>query len=86
MTKTIGIVNGIAAPTRFQLLLMVMRITLVQRQCINDQDALVASAGITDINRAACTESVYGTVGTVGKLNVIPNSHERHSRASKIFG
>ena len=38
-------------------------------------DALVASAAIiSDLNRAACREAVWGTVGTIGKLNVYPNS------------
>lgn len=73
--KTIGIVNGIAAPTRFSVTVNGHADHSGATPMYQRQDALVASAGIiTDINRAACTEAVYGTVGTVGKLNVVPNS------------
>lgn len=73
--KTIGIVNGIAAPTRFSVTVNGHADHSGATPMYQRQDALVASAGIiTDINHAACTEAVYGTVGTIGKLNVIPNS------------
>ncbi|OAT24990.1 Zn-dependent hydrolase [Proteus myxofaciens] len=73
--KTIGIVNGIAAPTRFSVTVKGHADHSGATPMYQRQDALVASASIiTDINRGANIESVYGTVGTVGKLNVIPNS------------
>lgn len=73
--KSVGIVNGIAAPTRFQVQVTGHADHSGATPMYQRHDALVASAAIiSDVNRAACCESVWGTVGTIGKLNVYPNS------------
>ncbi len=73
--KKIGVVTGIAAPLRFCITIKGHADHSGATPMSQRQDALVAAAGIiTDINYAACKESCYGTVGTVGKLDVIPNS------------
>lgn len=73
--KTIGIVNGIAAPTRYSVHVKGHADHSGATPMYQRHDALVASAAIIDnLNRAACKESVWGTVGTIGKLNVYPNS------------
>ena len=73
--KTIGIVNGIAAPTRYSVQVKGHADHSGATPMYQRHDALVASAAIIDdLNRAACKESVWGTVGTIGKLNVYPNS------------
>lgn len=73
--KNVGIVNGIAAPTRFEVKVIGQADHSGATPMYQRHDALVASAAIiSDVNRAACRESVWGTVGTIGKLNVYPNS------------
>lgn len=73
--KQIGIVNGIAAPIRFCVTVKGHADHSGATPMSQRHDALVAAASIiTDINLAACKESCYGTVGTVGKLDVTPNS------------
>ncbi|SQI30625.1 Uncharacterized hydrolase HI_0588 [Providencia alcalifaciens] len=73
--KPVGIVNGIAAPTRFQVQVTGHADHSGATPMYQRHDALVASAAIiSDLNRAACREAVWGTVGTIGKLNVYPNS------------
>lgn len=72
---TIGVVNGIAAPTRFAVVVKGQADHSGATPMHQRRDALVASAMlINDINHAACRESCWGTVGTVGKLNVHPNA------------
>lgn len=71
----IGVVNGIAAPTRYAVNVKGHADHSGATPMNLRQDALVASAMlINDINHAACRESCWGTVGTVGKLNVYPNA------------
>lgn len=72
---SIGVVNGIAAPTRFAVVVKGHADHSGATPMHQRQDALVASAMlINDINHAACRESSWGTVGTVGKLDVHPNA------------
>lgn len=72
---TIGVVNGIAAPTRFAVLVRGHADHSGATPMYQRQDALVASAMIIeDINHAACRESPWGTVATVGKMEIQPNS------------
>lgn len=71
----IGVVNGIAAPTRFAVTVKGHADHSGATPMHQRQDALVASAMlVNDINHAACRESCWGTVGTVGKLDVSPNA------------
>ncbi|WP_347252962.1 Zn-dependent hydrolase [Leminorella grimontii] len=73
--KRIGVVNGIAAPCRYRVEVHGHADHSGATPMSQRHDALVASAGIiTDINTAACYESAYGTVGTVGRLDVTPNA------------
>ncbi|RKS85170.1 N-carbamoyl-L-amino-acid hydrolase [Orbus hercynius] len=73
--KQIGIVTGIAAPIRFCVTVKGHADHSGATPMNQRQDALVASVAIiADIHLAACKESCYGTVGTVGKLDVVPNS------------
>lgn len=73
--KPIGVVTGIAAPIRFCITVKGHADHSGATPMSQRQDALVTAASIiTDINHAACKESCYGTVGTVGKLDVTPNS------------
>ncbi|MGG4610284.1 M20 family metallo-hydrolase [Providencia sp. Me31A] len=73
--KTVGIVNGIAAPTRYNIEVNGHADHSGATPMYQRHDALVASAAIIDdLNRAACKEAHWGTVGTIGKLNVYPNS------------
>ncbi len=73
--KQIGIVNGIAAPTRFAVEVLGHADHSGATPMGQRQDALVASAMIiSDIHHAACKESAWGTVGTVGKIEAYPNS------------
>ncbi|WP_265694650.1 M20 family metallo-hydrolase [Providencia rustigianii] len=73
--KNVGIVNGIAAPTRYSVKVTGHADHSGATPMYQRHDALVASAAIIDdLNRAACKEAVWGTVGTIGKLNVYPNS------------
>lgn len=72
---TIGVVNGIAAPTRFAVVVKGHADHSGATPMNQRQDALVASAAIIDdLNRAGCRESAWGTVATVGKIEVHPNS------------
>lgn len=71
----VGVVNGIAAPTRFEVVVKGQADHSGTTPMNQRQDALVASAGIIrKINHAACRESYLGTVATVGKMEVHPNS------------
>lgn len=71
----IGIVNGIAAPTRFCITVEGAADHSGATPMNQRHDALVASAHIIeDINYAGCLESSWGTVSTVGKIEVSPNS------------
>lgn len=73
--KKIGVVTAIAAPIRFCVTVKGHADHSGATPMSQRQDALVTAASIIlDINRAACKESCYGTVGTVGKLDVVPNS------------
>lgn len=73
--KTLGIVEGIAAPTRFRVTVTGLADHSGATPMYQRHDALVASAMIIeDVHHAACKEMVYGTVGTVGKLDVSPNA------------
>ncbi|AWH87176.1 Zn-dependent hydrolase [Limnobaculum parvum] len=73
--KRIGVVNGIAAPCRYRVEVHGHADHSGATPMSQRHDALVASAAIiTDINAAACYESTYGTVGTVGRLDVTPNA------------
>ncbi|WP_392559468.1 M20 family metallo-hydrolase [Orbus mooreae] len=73
--KKIGVVTGIAAPIRFSVTIKGHADHSGATPMSQRQDALVSAASIiTDINHSACKESCYGTVGTVGKLDVLPNS------------
>ncbi|MCG8709317.1 M20 family metallo-hydrolase [Brenneria sp. 4F2] len=73
--KAIGIVYGIAAPTRYRVRVTGCADHSGATPMYQRHDALVASAMmINDINHAACKEIIYGTVGTVGKLDVLPNA------------
>lgn len=73
--KRIGVVNGIAAPCRYRVEVHGHADHSGATPMPQRHDALVASAAIiTDINTAACYESAYGTVGTVGRLDVTPNA------------
>lgn len=71
----IGVVNGIAAPTRFQVDVYGQADHSGATPMDQRQDALVTAAHlITTINQLANQEAHLGTVGTVGKLNVYPNA------------
>lgn len=73
--QAIGIVHGIAAPTRFRVTVTGCADHSGATPMYQRHDALVASAMIiNDIHHAACKEIIYGTVGTVGKLDVTPNA------------
>ncbi|MEC5318643.1 Zn-dependent hydrolase [Brenneria populi subsp. brevivirga] len=73
--KAIGIVHGIAAPTRYRVTVTGCADHSGATPMYQRHDALVASAMmINDIHHAACKEIIYGTVGTVGKLDVSPNA------------
>lgn len=73
--KQIGIVTGIAAPSRFCIDVTGQADHSGATPMNQRQDALVASASlITEIHRLAHSEAHYGTVGTVGKLDVTPNA------------
>lgn len=73
--KQIGVVEGIAAPTRFRVTVTGLADHSGATPMYQRHDALVASAMIIeDIHHAACKEMIYGTVGTVGKLDVSPNA------------
>lgn len=73
--KAIGIVHGIAAPTRYRVTVTGCADHSGATPMYQRHDALVASAMIiNDIHHAACKEIIYGTVGTVGKLDVFPNA------------
>lgn len=73
--KPIGVVEGIAAPTRFCVTVTGLADHSGATPMYQRHDALVASAMIIeDIHHAACKEMIYGTVGTVGKLDVSPNA------------
>lgn len=73
--KRIGVVTGIAAPTRFKVEVAGHADHSGATPMNQRHDALVAASDvIKDIHLAACHESCHGTVGTVGKLDVYPNS------------
>lgn len=73
--KQIGIVNGIAAPTRFCIDVIGHADHSGATPMNQRQDALVASASlIMEIQRLANNEAHHGTVGTVGKLDITPNA------------
>lgn len=73
--KRIGVVSGIAAPSRYRIDISGHADHSGATPMCQRHDALVASAFIIeDIYTAASIESSYGTVGTVGKLDVYPNS------------
>ena len=73
--KSIGIVYGIAAPTRFEIQVNGHADHSGATPMGQRSDALVASADIIkDLHNSACKESGQGTVGTVGKINIFPNS------------
>lgn len=73
--KQIGIVTGIAAPTRFRVEVKGHADHSGATPMYQRSDALVASSNIiSDLYNAAQSESYYNTVATVGKLDVIPNS------------
>lgn len=73
--KRLGLVTGIAAPNRFRIDVSGHADHSGATPMNQRSDALVASAAIiTDLSAAACCESLYGTVGTVGKLDVSPNA------------
>lgn len=73
--KQIGVVEGIAAPTRFRVTVTGLADHSGATPMYQRHDALVASAMIIeDLHHAACKEMMYGTVGTVGKLDVSPNA------------
>ncbi|QIQ21185.1 Zn-dependent hydrolase [Zophobihabitans entericus] len=73
--KNIGIVTGIAAPTRLCIDIFGHADHSGATPMNQRQDALVAAAAlITEVHHLANIESVHGTVGTVGKLTVTPNA------------
>lgn len=73
--EKIGIVHGIAAPTRFCVTVRGQADHSGATPMHQRSDALLASTAIIQsINLTACKESIYGTVGTVGKLDLLPNS------------
>lgn len=73
--KPIGIVNGIAAPTRFQIDVYGQADHSGATPMNQRHDALVTAASlITTVNALANSEAYLGTVATVGKLNVYPNA------------
>lgn len=73
--KRIGVVNGISAPCRYKVDVHGHADHSGATPMCQRHDALVTSAGIImDINSAASYESAYGTVGTVGRLEITPNA------------
>jgi N-carbamoyl-L-amino-acid hydrolase len=73
--KRIGVVSGIAAPSRYRVDIHGHADHSGATPMCQRHDALVASACIIEsLYTAASNESSYGTVGTVGKLDVYPNS------------
>ncbi len=73
--KTIGVVYGIAAPTRFEVNVLGQADHSGATPMGIRSDALVAAADIIEnLHISSCKESANGTVGTVGKINCYPNS------------
>jgi hydantoinase/carbamoylase family amidase len=80
--KQIGIVTGIASPTRIQVHVKGKASHSGTTPMNDRQDALAAAAEIIlEVEKAAKEETAYGTVGTVGvcmvqpgAMNVIPDS------------
>lgn len=73
--KSIGIVHGIAAPTRFKIHIQGMADHSGATPMGMRRDALVAAAKlILAVNDAATEEKEHGTVGTVGVVEVEPGS------------
>ncbi|MFD2116689.1 Zn-dependent hydrolase [Paenibacillus yanchengensis] len=80
--KKIGIVTGIASPTRIEVRIQGKASHSGTTPMNDRQDALVAAAEIIlEVEHAAKEESAFGTVGTVGvcmvqpgAMNVIPDS------------
>lgn len=73
--KQIGIVHNIAAPTRFKLHIQGMADHSGATPMGMRRDALVAAAKlILAVNEAAEQEKAFGTVGTVGVVEVEPGS------------
>ncbi|MFC1503648.1 M20 family metallo-hydrolase [Pseudomonadota bacterium] len=73
--QNIGIVSGIAAPTRFRIKVNGHADHSGATPMDLRSDALCAAARIiNDINHEAYIRKDEGTVGTVGKMNVFPNS------------
>ncbi|WP_392565563.1 M20 family metallo-hydrolase [Utexia brackfieldae] len=73
--KQIGIVTGIAAPTRYRVDIHGHAAHSGATPMTHRQDALVSAAEIIlQVKQLAEQESIYSTVATVGKLIVSPNS------------
>jgi len=84
--KTIGVVHGIAAPTRFEISVTGHADHSGATPMGIRSDALVATAElIKNIHDSACRESANGTVGTVGKLAVFPNSMNVIPGSTKFY-
>jgi len=73
--KFIGIVTGIASPTRLQVHVKGKASHSGTTPMIGRQDALAAAAEIIlEVERSAREETEYGTVGTVGVCTVLPGA------------
>ncbi len=75
LDKQIGIVKGIAAPTRFKIHVKGVADHSGATPMGMRHDALVAAAKlIVAVNEAATEEKAFGTVGTVGVVDIEPGS------------
>ncbi|WP_240374540.1 Zn-dependent hydrolase [Bacillus piscicola] len=73
--KAIGIVSGIAAPTRFHIEIQGKASHSGATSMDRRKDALAAAARlVTTVEDAARAEKKFGTVGTVGVLNIEPGA------------
>lgn len=73
--KSIGVVTGIAAPTRFCVEIYGQADHSGATPMDQRQDALVAASSLVlAVHHLADKEAYLGTVGTVGKLDVTPNA------------
>lgn len=71
----IGIVEGIAAPSRYRVDVTGHSDHSGATPMGMRQDAVVASAKIiAKISELACDEACYGSVGTVGRMQIAPNA------------
>lgn len=73
--KRIGVVSGIAAPSRYRIDVFGHADHSGATPMSQRHDAMVVAADIIQsIYHAATLEATYGTVGTVGRIDVSPNS------------